>query len=237
MAYHHSVAPTSVKLSVDLILKEMGYDKVEPAEGLKESVSTLFDEAMKTAQPSCLFEIFDGEVAGETVVLTNGTCFNVGGKLAKLLTGSKRFAVFTATAGEQYQKLIRGLNQEGDILNCFIADVMGSCLVEATGNYMETLLEEVIAPLKHTHRFSPGYCGWSIMEQKQLFSLLGGTPCDIHLSEVCLMTPEKSISGIIGIGEQVNEHLYGCQFCELETCYKRKKRKAGVNENVSSGNG
>lgn len=224
MVYDCSVAPASIQLSADRILKEMGYGKVKPTDELIGLVNTLLDEAMRIARPSFLFEVFDGEIEGDTVVLVNGASFHVGKIISSLLAGSRKFALFTATAGEQYQKLVRDLNQEGDILNCFIADVMGSLLVEATGDYMETVLTDAITPLKHTHRFSPGYCGWSLREQKPLFALFGGTPCNIHLSDVCLMTPEKSISGIIGIGELVNEKMYGCQFCELETCYKRKRR-------------
>jgi hypothetical protein len=37
------------------------------------------------------------------------------------------------------------------------------------------------------------------------------------------MTPIKSISGVIGIGKEVRPGQYACQYCELETCYKRKK--------------
>jgi hypothetical protein len=62
-----------------------------------------------------------------------------------------------------------------------------------------------------------------LTEQRKLFRLLGGNPCEIALSDVCLMTPIKSISGIIGLGKAVQTGIYACRYCELETCYKRKK--------------
>ena len=111
------------------------------------------------------------------------------------------------------------------MLHIFILDVIGSCIAEKAGDKMELLLEKEIADYNHTNRFSPGYCGWDLTEQKKLFALLDGNPCGIKLSESCLMMPIKSISGIIGTGKNVTKKEYGCQFCELETCYKRKYKK------------
>jgi cobalamin-dependent methionine synthase I len=87
---------------------------------------------------------------------------------------------------------------------------------------METALEQEIEGFRHTSRYSPGYCGWHLSEQRKLFRLLGDSPCGIELSDVCLMKPIKSISGIIGVGRNVKEKQYGCRYCEMETCYRKR---------------
>lgn len=225
MIYHYTVDISDIPLSPENVLHEMGYGAVEPKAELAAVVATMLEEVKRIASPSCSFSVEKGQVCDEKAVLDNGTEFNVGPILSSLLKGSECFALFTATAGDAFHRYQKGFNPHDDILRCFVADVIGTLLVEATGDRMERLLERNIGPLKHTNRFSPGYCGWSLTEQTTLFSLLGGAPCGIHLSDVCLMTPEKSISGLVGIGSAVNEKAYGCRYCELKTCYKRKRIK------------
>ena len=223
--YTYPIEIDSLQLTPEVILKEIGYEKVSPMTQVSEVVAVMLDEAKRLTLPSCTFRLFCGTIVGEAVQLKEGGVFCVGKILAPLLVGSERFVLFTATAGEGFHRWQRSLADEGDILRCFIADVIGTCLVEAVGDMMERLVEQQIYPLRHTNRFSPGYCGWKLTEQRQLFALLGGNPCAIHLSENCLMIPEKSISGIMGVGHDVNEKAYGCRYCSLETCYKRKKKK------------
>ncbi|MDL2281878.1 hypothetical protein LJC44_02010 [Parabacteroides sp. OttesenSCG-928-G06] len=215
----------SLGLTPSDILYEMGYRKVMPEEEILSSVYSIFNKVEIITKPSCTFRIFDGEVKEGIVRLHNQGEMHTGETISGLLKGSTRFALFAATAGKEFQAFQEEIKQEGNMLHIFILDMIGSCIAEKAGDQMELLLEKEIAGYRHTHRFSPGYCGWSLMEQKELFRLLGGAPCGIVLSDVCLMSPIKSISGIIGIGTVVNEKQYGCQFCELETCYKRKDIK------------
>lgn len=212
-------------LSPDDILKEMGYGRVQPSEEVVALVVAMFEESKLVATPFCAFRLFSGRVLDDRVFLDEGTSFTVGKILSPLLAGSEQFALFAATAGEGFHNYQRRLAEEGDMVRCFIADVIGTCLVEAVGDYMGQLLRRMIVPLRHTNRFSPGYCGWKLTEQRPLFALLKGNPCGIRLSDVCLMIPEKSISGIIGIGRKVNEKAYGCRYCDLDTCYKRKRKR------------
>ena len=214
----------SLDLSPADILREMGYGKVKPEKELIDALCTIFDEVAKWVQPACVFQILDGETEMTTIQLGNGEIMSVGAVIAKLLKGATRFALFAATTGEAFQEYQQKIKKDGDMLAVFILDTIGSCIVERAGDKMELLLEKEITGYLHTHRFSPGYCGWSLTEQKMLFRMLGGNPCGILLSDVCLMSPIKSISGIIGIGTDVQVRKYGCEICQLDTCYKRKNK-------------
>lgn len=226
MIHPYTINASSLPLTPEDVLHEMGYGKVEPKAEVTTLIASMLEEVKALAAPSCTFLIEKGNMCNEIVLLDNGAQFGVGKILGSLLTGSESFALFTATAGEAFHQYQKSFSPQDDILRCFIADVIGTLLVEAIGDRMELFLEQQIPiGMKHTHRFSPGYCRWPLTEQKTLFTQLGGNPCGIRLSDVCLMTPEKSISGLIGIGPQVNEKVYGCRYCDLETCYKRKKRK------------
>ena len=199
---------STLSLTANDLFAEMGYGNTAPEEPVEALALSMLKEVSSRTVPRCTFGLFDGTVDDGYVTLDGGEPFPVGGTIASLLKGSERFALFAATAGMAFQEYQDSLKAEGDILKCFIADISGELRGE-----------------RHTNRLSPGYCGWHLTGQKTLFRLMGGAPCGISLSDVCLMTPIKSISGIIGIGPEVDEKKYGCQYCELETCYKRKRKK------------
>lgn len=110
-----------------------------------------------------------------------------------------------------------------DHLQAYFVDALGSELVEKAADWVE---ERVIAwglnrGRGTTNRYSPGYCGWSVSEQHKLFSLLPPDFCGISLTESALMQPEKSVSGVIGIGGAVRKEAYGCKICAMEDCFRR----------------
>jgi hypothetical protein len=104
--------------------------------------------------------------------------------------------------------------------------MIGSVTVEAAIDKIQKSIEnELITDgIKITNRYSPGYCGWALDEQKLLFAFFPNNQGGIKLSDSCLMDPIKSVSGIIGFGTNVKKTAYECQMCELETCIYRKIR-------------
>ena len=153
--------------------------------------------------------------------------------ILSLLKNSERFVFFAATAGMEYQDFHNKLSNADDALLLFIWDTLGSCIAEATGDIMEKFVETELPGIPHTNRFSPGYCGWHVNEQKLLFSLLPDNVCGITLNSSALMYPIKSISGVIGSGLHVDTRKYGCQFCELDNCYKKRIKKSFNHETQS----
>jgi len=219
-----TISFAELNLSKQNVLEEMGYGSVAPGGAVTNILDDFFTIMEKEVVTEYVFNIWNGTVADGYVEFED-IHLNTGKTITMLLKNSVSFAVFAATAGLGFDKILEQVKSGDDILKTYVLDIMGTCIVEKTGNIMEMALKEELKGLNHTNRFSPGYCGWTLTEQRKIFSLLGGSPCGISLSEVCLMHPIKSISGIIGIGEDVNQKLYGCHFCELETCYKRKKLK------------
>lgn len=223
--FKYTLNYADLQLTPEEVFNAMGYGEVRPDEQVVDLTNALLTRIAALTVPQCAFTLYTGQADTDSVRLENQEVLPVGATLAMLLKGAERFALFAATAGADFQSCQEALKAEGDLLKTFIADMIGTCVAEKAGDYMEHLLKEQIGGERHTNRFSPGYCGWHLSGQQQLFRLMGDTPCGITLSEVCLMTPIKSISGIIGIGAEVDEKKYGCQYCELETCYKRKQRK------------
>ncbi|MDR3262587.1 MAG: hypothetical protein LBT78_12260 [Tannerella sp.] len=216
IAYHE------IGLSQEEILREIGYRDTLPDHSVLEIISSLLIRLEKEVRPRYLYFISEGEIDGMSVHIRNQQ-FETGPVITRLLDRSSSFAVFVATAGNEFEQIMQECKTRGDMLENYILDVMGTAIAEKAGDYIERMLEKEILEMLHTNRFSPGYCNWHLTEQRKIFGLLGHQPCGVALSEVCLMRPIKSISGIIGIGKEVETRKYACQYCELESCFKRKK--------------
>jgi hypothetical protein len=142
------------------------------------------------------------------------------------LKHSERIAVFVCTAGEGISNWSKQMMAANELLKGFIADILGSVVVEAAIEAIQQKLsaEMTQAGLKITNRYSPGYCGWPTVEQHKLFSLLPEENCGVTLTDSALMLPIKSVSGVIGIGANVSFHPYTCQLCDAAFCVYRNRK-------------
>ncbi len=171
-------------------------------------------------------ELFDlQELSKKTFTIENKQ-FECGAKIIRQLNKSEKLALFTCSVGygptEQYKMYWKN----NEPLKAYFTDRLGSIAVEKAMDIFQDQLEKEMNDEKLfiTNRYSPGYCGWSVKEQAKLFALLPDRPCGITLTPSSLMLPEKSISGVIGIGKEVRFSAYSCHLCELSTCVYRKKR-------------
>ncbi len=112
----------------------------------------------------------------------------------------------------------------GDPFTGYLADCMGSLVVEAAIDRIHDALERHLAArgLKVTNRYSPGYCEWHVSEQQKLFRPPAAGYCGVSLTDTSLMRPVKSVSGFIGVGPQVRRAPYTCNLCELQECLYRR---------------
>ena len=202
------------------VLFEMGYEKKSPEPYVTDALDELWPLLQFGVIAECAFLIEEGVLLPDRIIIRDIE-LHTGTTIAMLLENSVRFAIFTGTAGGGFEELTKHIKGDGDTLKIYLMDIIGTCIAEKTGYLLEKYLENEVGEV-HTNRFSPGYCGWHLTEQRNLFGLFGDNPCGITLSDVCLMTPIKSISGIIGIGENVSKEQYACSYCELTTCYKKR---------------
>jgi hypothetical protein len=151
------------------------------------------------------------------------TSFDIHKIIFNQIKKSTSVAVFACTAGQMILAKSRELINEGDQLRGYTYDVFGSIVVEAAMDLIQDKLRVEMAELGFniSNRYSPGYCGWLVKEQKKLFSLLPDKFCGISLTDSCLMQPIKSVSGIVGIGKEIKFNQYTCKMCDMENCLYR----------------
>jgi hypothetical protein len=215
-------------IDYQMINSVLGYENVslpEPFENyLKEAISL----AAKLPDIKAVYRVIDKPVFDEKprTVKTGEFKFNVAKTVYAELQGSDQLAFFVCTAGKTICEKAAFYLKGEDPVYGYIFDLLGSAIVEAACYKMQSHLKEVIesSGSKITNRYSPGYCHWSVADQHKLFSLLGETPCGVSLTDSSLMSPVKSVSGIIGIGPDVRFREYQCTLCLSENCAYRRLR-------------
>lgn len=218
---------SSLDLTLPDIYEQMGYGQSVPDDSLIRETLSVLAEIKHFLRPRYTFFMTDGTLDTDRHTLTVGeNRFDIGRIISRQLRGSSAFAFFIATAGIEFEHWQESLKHDNDMVRVFIGDAIGSVIAEKTADRMEQSLQDAIASRgwRHTNRFSPGYCGWHVSQQQTLFPMFGedGT-CGVRLTPSSLMLPIKSVSGVIGLGENVRKLEYSCGLCDYKMCYKRRK--------------
>ncbi|MFD1315193.1 vitamin B12 dependent-methionine synthase activation domain-containing protein [Namhaeicola litoreus] len=171
-------------------------------------------------KPVTDFSIKDGSISVEE------KSFNTGRMITSFLKGSEYVALFICTAGYEVEKWSKKFQTEGDFVMSFVVDATGSLLVEGAMDIVYNNIKDYVEndTLSVTNRYSPGYCDWKVIDQQKLFSFLPDNFCKVKLSESSLMSPVKSVSGIVGIGKKVTHREYICDTCSSTDCVYRAKK-------------
>ncbi|BDQ02171.1 MAG: 5-methyltetrahydrofolate--homocysteine methyltransferase [Ignavibacterium sp.] len=160
----------------------------------------------------------------KNILIIDNIEFNLGPIIYRDLKDVSDIFLFVCTVGNRLEEKVQELVSDGDTISAFILDRIASELVELTADLLELQIQNELEINNYnmTHRYSPGYCGWSVSEQQKLFSLLPKDFCGVHLTESSLMLPIKSVSGIYGAAFNLIRKDYHCEICDDEFCYRRK---------------
>jgi hypothetical protein len=192
-----------------------------------EPFSTILSEAINYAPGLCDikagYKILNTPLFNTVTnaIITGGVSFHPGKIVFNQLKGSTALALFLASAGRGIGDMIYKLAEQGDTLESYVFDVLGSVIAQKTVDKLIDLLEVegIRQGLGISDPYSPGYCDWSVAEQQQLFSFFPEGFCGVTLSASSLMSPIKSVSGIVGIGESMQRKGYQCMMCNDVSCF------------------
>ncbi|WP_163712438.1 vitamin B12 dependent-methionine synthase activation domain-containing protein [Mangrovibacterium lignilyticum] len=226
MIYEISFRFEELELDEEFISRELGY----PLDAMPEPFPFYLSEAQNLA--SSVNDIVGSyQLFEPSQFLTNGRSLHLKGvklKPGKTITGelreSSHAALFICTAGktisEEADRLLRG----DDPVYGYVLNVFGSAIAEAVADRLQERIqaEAQAQGMQITNRYSPGYCHWDVADQHALFSLFEGKTGGVSLTPSALMHPIKSISGIIGVGSDVQYRDYHCDLCQMKTCMHRK---------------
>ncbi|HET6559237.1 MAG TPA: vitamin B12 dependent-methionine synthase activation domain-containing protein [Prolixibacteraceae bacterium] len=168
--------------------------------------------------------------ASGNLLIVDGREFGIGKTVAKELRNISSVAFFICTAGPAISHRSAELLKGEDPVLGYVFDVLGSMIVEASTDLLqqEILREAAQRGYSITNRYSPGYCQWSVADQQKLFSFFPEGGCGIRLSNSSLMSPVKSVSGLIGMGEEVTFREYTCDLCTITECFHKSHHRNKV---------
>jgi len=218
-----------VNLSLDRrqVLHRIGYDDgCEPPVRMVSLVDEYLEQAPSLIEPSYSYAIRDIEWARDPITFVEDSIVFKGSVITQMLERCSKVAVFALTIGKYLEGTAHQLARDGLILQATVLDAIGSDAVEKLADSAQGTIREIARAkgLVISRRFSPGYCDWDIGQQRMLFWALSGDTVGIHLTGRCLMIPQKSISGIIGIGSYNSnvENYNPCNTCKKQDCSGRR---------------
>ena len=216
-----------IGINTQQVLKTIGYQgDCVPSARTMSLVDEYLENFHNLVEPSYSYIIRDVEwVQGSISFIRNEVIFK-SQVIARLLEQCQKVVVFAVTIGNHLEEMVNQLAEDGLVLQATVLDAIGSSAVEKVAEFVETSIREVAGAqgLSTSRRFSPGYCDWNVGQQRMLFWALNGDTADIRLTRTCLMIPQKSISGIIGIGacNGTLESYNPCRTCQKQLCPGRR---------------
>jgi hypothetical protein len=222
---------TSERIDIDInrkqVCRHIGYSGgyKTPARILS-LVDEYIEHAHQLIEPSYSYVIRDIKWIWGFSVCIEGSIIFESQVIAQLLAQCHKVAVFLATIGKHLEETACQLAEEGLIVQSAVLDAIGSDAVESVADFVRGRIGEVANDQGFviSQRFSPGYCDWDVGQQEAVFQAVANSSTGIRLTERCLMIPQKSISGIIGIGppdgSMVNYNP--CQTCNKYDCQGRR---------------
>jgi hypothetical protein len=141
--------------------------------------------------------------------------------LTEHLAPASEVIVILCTIGSGLEDKISQV-MKSDLVYALALDGLGSAGVEALANAAcrQFEVEAEKQQLEATIPLSPGMIDWSVEEgQLQIFDLLPADEIGVELTPSWVMIPRKSLSMVMGIGEQLTQSGTTCDYCSMrETC-------------------
>lgn len=132
-------------------------------------------------------------------------------------------ALFTATVGKRVSERIQELFATDESVRASMLDAAASLAADRTSELLAFRFREgleqggVDVDGPHVLGYSPGYCGWHVSGQKRLFDFLDPGRVGITLNDSFLMTPMKSVSGVLAAGP-TSAHDFAARFSYCGAC-------------------
>ena len=189
--------------------------KAESQDGLY--LTELIETIQPHIKPKAIYQSAFIEERAEDRVQIAGLQFT-----SKVLSGNlasvERVFPFVATCGMEVEELTR---QHTDLLRQYVLDLLKERVLRKAVMHLRETIQTRHAPGKISMMNPGSLKDWPLREQRQLFALFGDVKSTIGvgLTESFLMSPVKSVSGIIFPTELNFEN---CQLCPREECPNRR---------------
>ena len=208
------LSETKLVFPTESIRRYLGYGERSIPLFLQTKVEPLVHVARKLIQPKAVWEIYARDELEEREVKS----------LPEPIQSAEFFAFALCTVGERIEGGIETLNAEGKMVEGLILDALGSA---AVSELAETVASEIRQWARErgygvSRAFGPGAGAgdWPLANQRLVFGRLPAGELGVTLTDDLLMKPRKSLTFVVGIGENVMRasHLFSCAGCPRADC-------------------
>ena len=201
-------------LDLDRLAKKL---HVNESSRYADDLSRIAAAALRVAKPKAIYKVAMVESRGDDTTVIDGVTLTSRVLRVNL---DHTYCVFpyVATSGLELEDWSRSLE---DVVQKFWADGIKEMALHAATSALNKFIDERYRPGR-TSAMAPGSLGeWPIRQQRPLFAILGDVRrlIGVELSDSCLMSPIKSVSGIIFPTETSFE---SCQLCPRVRCPRRR---------------
>ncbi len=222
---HDAVIP-----DVEEVMKLQGIpsDSILPPK-ITDLYKRAFSIFIETKDPKGLIGEVSATDLENILTIAGGNIIN--SVISSMFKKGTNLALFVFTLGTEISDTINNLFAKNEFALGSMLDSIASASADRGGEYGEKFFLNYLRDLGSVspdHRalmYSPGYCGWDITGQKKLFRYLKPGDIGISINESSLMTPIKSISGVIISGKKdihyLKEDFDFCKTCTGKNCRER----------------
>jgi hypothetical protein len=192
---------------------------------LDSQIDRATDLVLDAAEPDFLYRAYAMDSTDETVRVARRVRFD-SQALSLGLGWCRQAVVYIATLGPDVDEAIeRAMTDRPDF--GLVVDTVASEAAEFLVDEVEQAVSDWLLPYEAISLpFSPGYCDWPVHNQAKLFSLLPDDPVGVRLLPTSLMTPRKSIAGLVGVGlaSELKDTCNPCKTCTRKCDHRRHRR-------------
>ncbi len=213
-----------ISVTLDQVLRGQGADpeivrKRSPK--IVEAAEWALNEGLALIQPRVLYENLDVlELRHEKLHLKNDSHLT-GQLIAHHMGPATSVVIVLCTIGDALERRVNEVSSQ-DLILGLAMDGLGSAAVEMLANECCNYFEKQAKALDQSTSIplSPGMQGWTVeVGQPEIFAQLDSEQIEVSLTESMLMIPKKSLTFVLGMGEQILELGTSCDYCSLrETC-------------------
>ena len=205
-----------VQIRLEDVLAQLGYPPdARLSSNLQEKVRVQMTETLQLVKPK-----------GAYLRLKRD-----GRKGFELFSGVEGIVLALVTVGGAVECRAKQLIGKEQAAAALIVDAIGTVAAERAADFVERRIRQDFSDSgwKVSRRYAPGYCGWKIEAQREIFSCFADT-LGIKLTSSCLMVPEKSLSFACLLsrsGDLSGIKVWDCRLCKQEACsYRSEPYKA-----------
>ena len=199
--------PISVKIDPAEVIRQLGYSHADDVSGeLRKRVAQETARVLRLIEPKGAYFVLDGSQQ----------------RGFELFANAERIVLALATIGPVVELRTKKMLENNESTRGLIVDAAGTIAAEKTADFVEHKIRRQFTSSgwKISRRYAPGYCGWDIMAQRDIFAQLPDT-LGIELTESCLMVPEKSLSFVFLLsrsGDFKAIKVGICRNCRQQRC-------------------